>query len=62
MEMIVKYKRLLESYRNTVLTCFCFLLSDGFFQIMYIASLNFKLNGMEVESIISKQFSVLSDL
>ena len=62
MEMIVKYKRLLENYRNTVLICFCFLLSDGFFQIMYIASLNFKLNGMEAESIISKQFSVLSDL
>ena len=32
-----------------------------FFQIMYIVSFNFKLNGVEAESIILKQFSVLSD-
>ena len=41
---------------------FCDLLSDGFFQIMCIASFNFNLNGVEVGSIISKQFSVLSAL
>ena len=43
-----------------ILTCFCCLLNDSFFQIMCIASFNFNLSGVESESIISKQFSVLS--
>ena len=42
-----------------ILTCFCCLLSDVFFQIMCIASFNFNLNGVEAEPIISKQFSVI---
>ena len=58
MEVIVKCKR----WVIEILTCFCCLLSDGFFQIMCIASFNFDLNGVETESIISKQFSVLSAL
>ena len=32
-----------------VLTGFCCLLSDGFFQIMYIASFKFNLNGVMAE-------------
>ena len=45
-----------------MLTCFCCLFSDGFFQIICVASFNFNLNGVAAESIISKQFSVLSAL
>ena len=45
-----------------ILTCFCCLLSDAFFQIICIVSFNFNLNSVAAESIISKQFSVLSDL
>ena len=40
---------------------FFLFIKQWFFQIMYIASFNFKLNGVEAESIILKQFSVLSD-
>ena len=54
MKVIVKYKRWLDSC-----TCFCSLLTDGFFQIMCIVFFNFELNGVEAESIISKQFSLL---
>ena len=59
MEVIVKYKRWLDSYRDTYM--FFLFIKQWFFQIMYIASFNFKLNGVEAESIILKQFSVLSD-
>ena len=59
MELIVKYKRWLDSYRDTSFYC---LLSDGFPQVMCIAYFNFNLNGVEAESIISKQFSVLNIL
>ena len=51
MELIVKYKRWLDSYRDTSFYC---LLSDGFPQVMCIAYFNFNLNGVEAESIISK--------
>ena len=60
MEVIVKCKRILDSYRDTYI--FCCLLSDGFFQIMCIASFTFNLNGVEEELIISKKLSVLSVL
>ena len=60
MEVITKCKRWKESYRHTFM--FLYLLSDVFFQIKCIASFNFDLNGVETESIISKQFSVLSAL
>ena len=54
-----KFKRWVDSYRDT---CFCCLLSDGFFQIICMASFSFNLNGVESLSIISKQFSVVSAL
>ena len=60
MEVITKCKRCKDSYRDTYM--FLYLLSDDFFQIKCIASFNFNLNGVETESIISKQFSVLSTL
>ena len=60
MKVIVKCKRWLDSYRDTYMF-FC-LLIDGLFQIMCIASFNINLNGVEAESIISEQFSVLRDL
>ena len=41
-----------------IITCFCCLLRDGFFQIICIASFNFNLNSVEAESIISKQCTV----
>ena len=37
-----------------ILTCFCCLLRNGFFQIMCIASFKLNLNGVEPDSIISK--------
>ena len=60
MKVIVKCKRWLDSYRDTYM--FFRLLIDGLFQIMCIASFNINLNGVEAESIISEQFSVLRDL
>ena len=60
MKVMVKCKRWLDSYRDTYMF-FC-LLIDGLFQIMCIASFNINLNGVEAESIISEQFSVLRDL
>ena len=60
MEVIVKYKGSLDNYN--ILICFCYLLGDGFSQIMCIASFNFNLNRVEGESIISEQFSVLRAL
>ena len=45
-----------------IVCCFCCFLSDGFFQIICIASFNFNLNPEEAQSIVSKQFSVLSAL
>ena len=60
MEVMVKCKMWLDSYRDTYK--FLLLLSDGLFQIMCIAFFIFNLNGLEAESIISKQFSVLSAL
>ena len=66
MEVIVKCKRWPDSYRDTsqvilikILIKDC-LLRDGFFQIMCIASFNFKWSRDEI--IISKQIPVLSAL
>ena len=53
-EAIVKYKRWLDSYRDTY--SFCCLLTDGFFQIIYLVSFDFNLNGVEAEPIFSKPF------
>ena len=53
-----KFKRWVDSCRDT---CFCCLLGDDF-HIMYLGSFNFNLSEVEAESIISKQFSVLSAL
>ena len=49
MEVIDNYKSWLDSYGDTYMFFFC-LLSDGFFQIMCIASFNFNLNALEGES------------
>ena len=54
MEVLVKYKR--WKTVTEVLTCFCCLLNNSFFQIMFIASFNYNLNGVEGESIISNNF------
>ena len=55
-----KYKRWLDNYWDGYMIC-C-LLSASVFYIMYIASLNFNVNGVEVQWTISKQLSVLSVL
>ena len=59
MVVIVKHKRRLDSYGDTyvfLLFIYCWLL------LKYMAFFNFNLNEGRVESIISKQFSVLSAL
>ena len=53
MELIVKYKRWLDSYRDTSFYC---LLSDGFLQVMCIAYFNFNLNGVEASQLFQNNF------
>ena len=60
MEVIVEYKRWLDSYRDIYMLL---LLIKWWLVPNYVhSSFNFNLNGVEEDSIISKQFSVLSAL